>query len=182
MTPLLVGGISSSLVGLVMYVVGIATPAWVKVGQQEWGLWQLCTTFAGARACVAYPDISKLTAAVNATRAFAIIGSLLLIAGIALACHAAYKNSNVDKTKYGVLIIAGGACGVIAVAIFGVRMWIAIGAVVWVPYGYSFHLTWVQALVTFGGGAAIIKAGCRNAENEQPMHREEVIAMRESII
>ncbi|XP_035693573.1 protein NKG7-like [Branchiostoma floridae] len=184
MTPLPDRGIISSLIGIVMYVVGIATPAWLKAGQEgfaiEVGLWQACVTHAGARTC----GISQGSGVVHATRTFAVIGLLMLIAGVALAYYAAYKNPNKDKRKYGALIIAGGVCGIIAVAIFGASMRNGSGTELPIPFGYSFYLTWVQAFLTVFGGTDIIdiKAGRRDTEDDQPLHREEVIAMRESII
>ncbi|XP_078613982.1 uncharacterized protein LOC144883371 isoform X3 [Branchiostoma floridae x Branchiostoma japonicum] len=129
-------------------------------------------------------DISDLTAAFHFTRAFAVIGPLLLVAGVnvALVFYAEHKNSNKVQRKYGALIIAGGACGVIATAIFGVELRNAIGVELSIPFGYSFHLTLVQGLLTLGGGAAIIADGRRDAEDQQPVQREEVTAMREPII
>ncbi|XP_066270462.1 claudin-7-A-like [Branchiostoma lanceolatum] len=164
MNRLLVVGIGISLLGALLYVVGIATPAWMEAEQQglakeDVGLWQVCGTYLGVTACKAYPDISQLSGALHATRAFAIIGSLMLIPGIALACFAAKKNINKGKLIGGALTIAGGVCGVIAAAIFvgnfdGVA----------VPYGYSFYLTWAQAVFTIGGGVAMIVAGRKDQE------------------
>eukprot|EP00058_Branchiostoma_floridae_P009696 XP_002595184.1 hypothetical protein BRAFLDRAFT_101670 [Branchiostoma floridae] len=193
MTPLndvFVGGISSTLVGLVMYVVGIATPAWVidsRLGlRQEWGLWQICTTNIADRTCEGYGDISDLTAAFHFTRAFAVIGPLLLVAGVnvALVFYAEHKNSNKVQRKYGALIIAGGACGVIATAIFGVELRNAIGVELSISFGYSFHLTLVQGLLTVfltvGGGATIIADGLMGTKDEHAvLHKDESIAMRE---
>ncbi|CAH1251576.1 Hypp9093 [Branchiostoma lanceolatum] len=172
MNRLLVGGIGISLLGALLYVVGIATPAWMEAEEQqglkkeEFGLWQICGTYRGVTICTAYPDttMSTMSGALHATRAFAIIGSLMLIPGIALACFAAKKNINKGKLIGGALTIAGGVCGVIAAAIFAGRVNADLQPGVSVPYGYSFYLTWAQAVFTIGGGVAMIVAGRKDQE------------------
>ncbi|XP_066270829.1 claudin-7-A-like [Branchiostoma lanceolatum] len=170
MNRLLVVGIGISLLGALLYVVGIATPAWMEAEEQglakeDFGLWQICGTILGITKCAAYPDtLSTMSGVLHATRAFAIIGSLMLIPGIALACFAAKKNINKGKLIGGALTIAGGVCGVIAAAIFAGRINADLQPGVSVPYGYSFHLTWAQAVFTIGGGVAMIVAGRKDQE------------------
>ncbi|CAH1251577.1 Hypp9093 [Branchiostoma lanceolatum] len=134
------------------------------LAKEDVGLWQVCGTYLGVTACKAYPDIGQLSGALHATRAFAIIGSLMLIPGIALACFAAKKDINKGKLIGGALTIAGGVCGVIAAAIFAGRVNADLQPGVSVPYGYSFYLTWAQAVFTIGGGVAMIVAGRKDQE------------------
>ncbi|XP_078608260.1 claudin-7-A-like [Branchiostoma floridae x Branchiostoma japonicum] len=177
MNLLLAGGIGSSVLGTVLYVVGIATPAWLSAEQQgkklEMGLWEICGVSSGAWACISYPDISRLSGAVHATRAFAIIGSLLLFAGLSLVGFAAMKNIininlNVSILKKigGALIITGGICGVLAAGIFtGDSSALTHGLPV--PFGYSIYLTWAQAVFTLGGGAVIIAAARQSQQEDE---------------
>ncbi|XP_019632939.1 PREDICTED: claudin-11-like [Branchiostoma belcheri] len=178
MNRLLVGGIGCSFLGLVVYVVGIATTAWLSVAQSgaedKVGLWQECVYNPqfGRTICIGTTDISRLPAAFNASRAFTVIGIMLLIPGLALACFTLKKNSNKFKKIGGGMIIAGGVCGIIAAACFtgyAVNLFQTSG--VPVPFGYSFYLTWVQAVFTIMGGAIIICSGRRDEEDELPMVR-----------
>ncbi|CAH1251575.1 CLDN7 [Branchiostoma lanceolatum] len=168
MNRLLVGGVGSSLLGCVLYVVGIATTAWLSEGHEgqkiDAGLWLTCLTQSGVTICSAYPGIGDLTGAFNATRAFAVIGLLLLLLGTAVACFAAKKNSNKLKIVGGALIVAAGICGVMAAAIYTGNSQTNTAPGFSVPYGYSFYLTWVQAVFTVGGGAVIIAAGRRGED------------------
>eukprot|EP00058_Branchiostoma_floridae_P000426 XP_002585914.1 hypothetical protein BRAFLDRAFT_110788 [Branchiostoma floridae] len=156
---------------MALYVVGIATPVWLTVEAQgvkdDIGLWQVCETYLGVTACKSYPDISVLSGAFHATRAFAIIGSLLLFAGVSLAGFAAMKNVDKFKKLGGALVFTGGICGVRAAGIFtGDGLTHAHG--VSVPFGYSVYLTWAQAVFTLGGGAVII-AAARQSQQEDEM-------------
>ncbi|XP_035687227.1 claudin-11-like [Branchiostoma floridae] len=174
MNHLLVGGFGSSVLGTVLFVVGIATPAWMSAeaqgAKEEIGLWQVCGTYLGVTACRAYPDISVLSGAFHATRAFAIIGSMVLFAGVSLVGFAAMKNINKFKKLGGALIFTGGICGILAAGIFtGDSLAHAQG--VSVPFGYSMYLTWAQAVFTLGGGAVIIAAARRSDEDEIPAVR-----------
>ncbi|XP_019643761.1 PREDICTED: claudin-11-like [Branchiostoma belcheri] len=177
MNRLLVGGIGCSFLGLVVFVVGIATTAWLSAAQggagAEMGLWKTCFTNLGVTICAAYPDISRLPATVHASRAFAVIGVLLLIPGLALACFTLKKNSNNAKTIGGGMIIFAGFCGIIAaVAFTGYAVNRVHTPGVPVPFGYSFYLTWVQAVFTILGGVVIICSGRGDAEEDElPMVR-----------
>ncbi|XP_078577040.1 claudin-18-like [Branchiostoma floridae x Branchiostoma japonicum] len=160
---MIICGIISSILGLVLYIVGIATNAWMSVGFRESGLWRSCGTILGTTQCVSYAGISLLPAAFNAARAFAAIGLLLLLPGVVVACFAAIKNSNKGKKYGGELIIAGGICGALAGAIYaGYAKSYAPG--VSVPFGYSFYIIWVQALFTWVGGGVITNAGSSDVQ------------------
>eukprot|EP00058_Branchiostoma_floridae_P006948 XP_002592436.1 hypothetical protein BRAFLDRAFT_67303 [Branchiostoma floridae] len=109
--------------------------------------------------------ISLLPAVFNTARAFAVIGLLLLLPGVVVACFAAIKNSNKGKKYGGELIIAGGICGALAGAIYaGYAKSYAIAPGVSVPFGYSFYMIWVQALFTWVGGGVMTNAGSSDVQ------------------
>ncbi|KAI8488912.1 hypothetical protein Bbelb_334300 [Branchiostoma belcheri] len=71
---------------------------------------------------------------------------------------AAYEGYDADKGKNGGggSMIAAGVCGMIAAGVFILGSG---GLSMASLYGYSFYLTWIQAVFTIGGGIAIIVAG-----------------------
>ncbi|KAI8503280.1 PREDICTED: uncharacterized protein LOC109468641 [Branchiostoma belcheri] len=150
----LVGGLASSGIGLLLYIVGIATTAWLSNAGAESGLWQTCTKGA-IRICASY-DIDSLNGAYHACRFFAVVGALLLVVGILAGVVHAVKHSlftrvNKKRTAGGLIAVAG-VCGLICAATFtGYYENNSVGSV---PYGYSFYLTWIQGLFTIGGGVA----------------------------
>ncbi|XP_066270106.1 lens fiber membrane intrinsic protein-like [Branchiostoma lanceolatum] len=172
MSKLLVGGIVCAFLGLVLYVVGIVTTAWLSVAYQQLGLWQLCVTYLGGTHCIAAAGISLLPAAFNATRAFAVIGLVLFFPGLIAACVSAKKNY--EEGICGVLegaiyaksyTIAPGICGALAGAIYaGYAKSYALAPGVSVPFGFSFYLMWLQALFTIGGGSVIASTGSASSD------------------
>ncbi|XP_035668954.1 claudin-18-like [Branchiostoma floridae] len=163
---MIICGIISAILGLVLYIVGIATNAWMSVGYQESGLWRVCGTIFGVTQCVPTLGISLLPGAFNAARAFAVIGLVLLLPGIAVACFAAKKNSDKGKRLVGNdHCWRSGICGALAGAIYaGYAKSYAIAPGVSVPFGYSFYMIWVQALFTWVGGGVITNAGSSDVQ------------------
>ncbi|CAH1251734.1 Hypp9138 [Branchiostoma lanceolatum] len=154
MSKLLVGGVVCAFLGLVLYIVGMATPVWMSVEYLGFGsysgLWQTCQTQPSVTVCSGYVGISQLPAAFNAARAFAVIGLVLHICGLVLTA----VNKNSDKKTGGELIIAAGISGALAGAIFaGYAKSYGLA-----PFGYSFYLMWVQALFNIAGGSVIVNA------------------------
>ncbi|XP_019622203.1 PREDICTED: uncharacterized protein LOC109468394 [Branchiostoma belcheri] len=162
MNKILAFGIGSSVIGMVLFVVGIVTPGWASAEglgvKSETGLWQVCDTALGAKVCTAY-NIGQLSSTFNATRAFAVIGASLVLTGVAGTCFSMKKNS---KKKQEGRRLPDHCCSAIftsenvATSIQGVST----------SFGYSFYLIWVQAFFTIGGGGAIIVAGHRDVELE----------------
>ncbi|XP_066270779.1 lens fiber membrane intrinsic protein-like [Branchiostoma lanceolatum] len=149
----LVGGLACSSVGLLLYIVGIATTAWLSNAAAESGLWQTCTK-GRVRICASY-DIGSLNGAYHACRFFAVVGALLMAVGILAGVVHAVKHSlftrvNKKRTAGGLIIVAG-VCGLITAATFTGYYENEFGGA---PYGYSFYLTWIQGLFTIGGGVA----------------------------
>ncbi|XP_019643739.1 PREDICTED: claudin-11-like [Branchiostoma belcheri] len=160
MKKLLVLGVGSSFIGMVLLVVGIATVGWLSVDlgfvKRESGLWQACTTrYGGTTSCAAY-DMSLLSRNDHTYRAFAVIGAILAISGVFTACCGEGYDADKGKNGGGGSMIAAGVCGMIAAGVFILGSG---GLSMASLYGYSFYLTWIQAVFTIGGGIAIIVAG-----------------------
>ncbi|XP_078578165.1 uncharacterized protein LOC144863077 [Branchiostoma floridae x Branchiostoma japonicum] len=131
--PHVIAEVSAS-VGLVLMVVGLATPGWTAEG----GL----------------PRAGP--ASIQATRGFIVFGTLNLVFGILFAVTQTVKKpiiSLVTPVKCALLMIAGGILGDVGAAIFtGYQLTTFPG----MPFGYSLYLTWVQTLFSVGGGVIIL--------------------------
>ncbi|XP_066271152.1 uncharacterized protein [Branchiostoma lanceolatum] len=121
----------SAFVGLVLLVVGLATPGWTSEG----GL----------------PE--KGPAAIQATRGLIVFGALNLVFGIIFAVSLTLKKAVIKPATCAALMIAGGILCDVGAAIFtGYQLINSPG----MPFGYSFYLTWAQTLFSVGGGVIIL--------------------------
>ncbi|XP_078664088.1 uncharacterized protein LOC144907152 [Branchiostoma floridae x Branchiostoma belcheri] len=145
MKKLVAFGIGSSVVGTVLLIVGIATVRWMTAEKlferRDVGLWQACDTRSGVTVCKYWP-MDLLNRTEHTCRSFAVWGSILAIAGVFTALG--------DGSNGGSALIAAGFCGVISACIFTLTTSLEVGL-----YGYSLYLTYIQALLTIGGGIAI---------------------------
>ncbi|XP_078667160.1 uncharacterized protein LOC144909003 [Branchiostoma floridae x Branchiostoma belcheri] len=121
----------SAFVGLVLLVVGLATPGWTTEG----GL----------------PEGGP--GAIQATRGFIVFGTLNLVFGVIFSVTQTIKKPVVNPAKCAALMIAGGILGDIGAAIFTGYQLITFPGV---PFGYSFYLTWAQTIFSISGGVIIL--------------------------
>ncbi|XP_078661834.1 uncharacterized protein LOC144905902 [Branchiostoma floridae x Branchiostoma belcheri] len=169
MKKLLMFGIGSSFIGMILLIVGIATVSWLTSSSlyvtSDVGLWQSCVgdTQSGVSVC-SYYAMNRLSRNVHTSRAFAVIGAILAIAGVGTAFGGGSTDVDGGKNGGGGTMIAAGVCGMIAAGVFTLGTGFAVGL-----YGYSFYLTWVQALFTVGGGIAIIVGGQGGSTTVQPL-------------
>eukprot|EP00058_Branchiostoma_floridae_P012314 XP_002597802.1 hypothetical protein BRAFLDRAFT_129388 [Branchiostoma floridae] len=127
-SKMIICGIISAILGLVLYIVGIATNAWMSVGYQESGLWRVCGTIFGVTQCV--PTLVFNKGSVN-------------------SWYMTVKKQYFRTTDWFYLALQQGICGALAGAIYaGYAKSYAIAPGVSVPFGYSFYMIWVQALFT----------------------------------
>ncbi|BFZ07180.1 hypothetical protein BsWGS_10219 [Bradybaena similaris] len=69
----------SVLIGIILFVIGFATPAWrvhSSLGEETWGLWQFHTCIFGCRT-VSYGRINDFHRAIQAMECIALIGYFL---------------------------------------------------------------------------------------------------------
>ncbi|XP_019620678.1 PREDICTED: uncharacterized protein LOC109467175 [Branchiostoma belcheri] len=121
----------SAFVGLVLLVVGLATPGWTTEG----GL----------------PEGGP--GAIQATRGFIVFGTLNLVFGVIFSVTQTIKKPVINPAKCAALMIAGGILADIGAAVFTGYQLITFPGV---PFGYSFYLTWAQTIFSIGGGVIIL--------------------------